>query len=178
MNIAAFDVASRCGVAWLVDDEKALYHTCWNLARPLLAKRLRPLLSAEQARDIRLVNLHSKLHWLIAEYGPFDAWVHEAPIIVGGGQGGRTLVRGQAIQRELHGVLKLVALWHEIPLTPYAVATIKKHAGSGRYKKEQMIRSAVQRFGAVSDDNEADALWLLDCALHKKTGRRLTLNNR
>ena len=45
------------------------------------------------------------------------------------------------------------------------VSTLKKHAtGSGRAKKPEMIKAARARGWNPKDDNEADALWLLDLA--------------
>ena len=42
-------------------------------------------------------------------------------------------------------------------------ATIKKHAtGKGNASKEQMMNQAIKKGWAFQDDNEADALWLLD----------------
>ena len=45
-------------------------------------------------------------------------------------------------------------------------ATLKKFAtGGGRSNKEQMVRTATEKFGKTpQDDNEADALWLMSWA--------------
>jgi Holliday junction resolvasome RuvABC endonuclease subunit len=46
------------------------------------------------------------------------------------------------------------------------VGTIKKHAtGKGNAGKDQMIEAMQLRGHPVTDDNEADALALLHCAL-------------
>lgn len=54
---------------------------------------------------------------------------------------------------------------NRIPLVQVNVATIKKHwTGSGRAKKPDMIAEAKRRGLSPADDNEADALALLDYA--------------
>lgn len=56
-----------------------------------------------------------------------------------------------------------------IPYQGVPVGTIKKHAtGKGNANKEQMETSAKQKWPeqAVKDDNQADALWILDYAIH------------
>ena len=55
---------------------------------------------------------------------------------------------------------------HEIPYQGVPVGTIKKHAtGKGNASKGEMIAAAVARYQWVQDDNEADALALLDWAM-------------
>lgn len=55
---------------------------------------------------------------------------------------------------------------HHIPYQGVPVGTIKKHAtGRGNADKSAMITAAAARGWNPSDDNEADALWLLDLAL-------------
>lgn len=50
-----------------------------------------------------------------------------------------------------------------VPYSGVAFATVKKHAtGRGSANKEAMVLAARERFGAVADDNEADALWIAD----------------
>lgn len=51
----------------------------------------------------------------------------------------------------------------KIPYCGVPVQHIKKHAtGSGAAKKELMVARAIELYGDVQDDNEADALHLLD----------------
>jgi hypothetical protein len=54
----------------------------------------------------------------------------------------------------------------EIPYAAVHSATLKKHAtGSGRSDKRAMVAAAQRKLGYTgSDDNEADARWLLDYA--------------
>jgi len=56
---------------------------------------------------------------------------------------------------------------HSIPYMGIPVATIKRHAtGKGNANKEKMIAAAQTKLGyAGTDDDEADALWILSCAM-------------
>jgi len=52
-----------------------------------------------------------------------------------------------------------------IEYTQVHSATLKKFAtGSGRASKVDMLRTARTKWGAVEDDNQADALWMLEWA--------------
>jgi len=66
------------------------------------------------------------------------------------------------------GLLATLTAWCEELRVPYQgvpVATIKRHAtGKGNADKAAMIAAAVNRGWNPSDDNEADALWILDWA--------------
>lgn len=69
------------------------------------------------------------------------------------------------------GIIAVVQAWCEergIPYSAIPVGTIKKHAtGRGNADKAAMIAAAVARWPEqlVADDNQADALWILDCAI-------------
>ena len=54
----------------------------------------------------------------------------------------------------------------DLKYTPIHSATLKKFAtGSGRASKEAMLEIARDRWGVhIADDNEADALWLMEYA--------------
>ncbi|HRF74610.1 MAG TPA: hypothetical protein PL117_17735 [Accumulibacter sp.] len=69
------------------------------------------------------------------------------------------------------GFLAHLTAWCEhrnIPYQGVPVGTIKKHAtGKGNAGKAEMIAAAVRRAFNPADDNEADALALLDWALHQ-----------
>ena len=72
------------------------------------------------------------------------------------------------------GLLATLTAWCEEQHIPYQgipVGTIKKHAtGKGNAKKDAMVSAARERGWAPQDDNEADALWILDCALAQISG--------
>jgi Holliday junction resolvasome RuvABC endonuclease subunit len=82
--------------------------------------------------------------------------------------------RGGAPTHVLHsmiGVVEIVAAEREIEITNRMSGEIKKHAtGGGKATKAEMIEDAVVRWRKQfsnpqkADDNQADALWLLDLA--------------
>lgn len=73
------------------------------------------------------------------------------------------------------GALATVTAWCErvgISYESIPVGTIKRHAtGRGNADKNEMMVAARVRGWSPSDDNEADALWLLDLALSRRTTR-------
>lgn len=90
--------------------------------------------------------------------GPFDAVYFEE-------------VRRHAGTDAAHvygGLLATLTAWCEefhIPYQGVPVATIKRHAtNKGNADKTAMIAAAVNRGWTPADDNEADALWILDWA--------------
>jgi Holliday junction resolvasome RuvABC endonuclease subunit len=69
------------------------------------------------------------------------------------------------VAHSLIGTMEAVAAERNIDVTNRHSATIKKHAlGKGRGDKEQMMAAANAKWPdrEITDDNEADALWLLD----------------
>jgi Holliday junction resolvasome RuvABC endonuclease subunit len=74
---------------------------------------------------------------------------------------------GTAAAHAYGGFLGMLTAWCEelsIPYNGVPVGTIKKHAtGKGNADKAAMISAAVNRGWNPKDDNQADALWLLDC---------------
>jgi Holliday junction resolvasome RuvABC endonuclease subunit len=82
--------------------------------------------------------------------------------------------RGGAPTHVLHsmiGVVEVIAAEREIEITNRMSGEIKKHAtGGGKATKAEMIEDAVVRWRkqfpdpSNPDDNQADALWLLDLA--------------
>lgn len=67
------------------------------------------------------------------------------------------------------GFMFTLEAWCESKKIPYQgipVGTIKKHAtGRGNAGKPEMIAAAQARGWNPTDNNEADALWLLDCVV-------------
>jgi len=75
------------------------------------------------------------------------------------------------------GIVAHLTAWCEslgIPYQGVPVGTIKKHAtGKGNADKAAMVKAAVAKFGpTVEDDNQADALWLLDWMLAQDGGAK------
>lgn len=72
------------------------------------------------------------------------------------------------------GFLAHVTAWcehHAIPYEAVPVGTIKRHAtGKGNANKEAMIKAARKRGFDPADDNEADALAILDWAMTHRDG--------
>jgi Holliday junction resolvasome RuvABC endonuclease subunit len=73
------------------------------------------------------------------------------------------------------GIIATLQAWCEssgVPYTSIPVATIKKAAtGKGNAKKDAMITAARERWPqqGIADDNQADALWILEVA-HRQHG--------
>lgn len=67
------------------------------------------------------------------------------------------------------GLMATLTSWCELNKIPYSgvsVGTIKKHAtGKGNANKESMIEAAKDKGHKPKDDNEADAICLMYCAL-------------
>ncbi len=60
-----------------------------------------------------------------------------------------------------------VAHANKLTCTGINVKKLKKYAtGNGNAKKEQMIQAAIAKGWRPQDDNEADALWILDYAIN------------
>lgn len=88
--------------------------------------------------------------------------VFEAPIIFAG----KTSVDTARKLMCLAGHVELVCYRREVRCLEGHIGQVKKHAtGNGMADKSAMTAAAVRRFGPVADDNEADALWLLDHAI-------------
>ena len=68
------------------------------------------------------------------------------------------------VQAEMHGVLKTFLIDHNVEFRAFSASEIKKHAtGKGNSGKPLMIKAAQEKLSYDgNDDNEADALWILD----------------
>lgn len=74
------------------------------------------------------------------------------------------------------GILQMFCCQHKIELKSKSIAEIKRTATNNpKADKQAMIDSAVKYFGiktrhkcAIKDDNEADALWCLQCEIKLK----------
>lgn len=96
--------------------------------------------------------------------GPFDAVVFEEV----------RAHRGMIAAQVYGGFLAHLTAWCERTSTPYLgvpVATIKRHAtGKGNAGKADVIKAVRARGFGPKDDNEADALALLDFAISTNVG--------
>jgi Holliday junction resolvasome RuvABC endonuclease subunit len=69
------------------------------------------------------------------------------------------------VAAEIQGTIKLWGDDNHIPYRGYSPSEIKKHAtGKGNSGKPQMKTAAEAKWGNMDkkDDNEIDAMWLLD----------------
>lgn len=137
-RILALDVATNCG--WATVTASGV----WNL-QP----------RRDESAGMRLIRFKSKLRE-VCEVENINlvcfertAGKHKASLIV---------------QSELHGVLKVFCEEEGIEYRAYSASEIKKHAtGKGNANKLAMVNAAISKLGYKgNDDNEADALWILN----------------
>ena len=74
----------------------------------------------------------------------------------------------------LKTIIELFALERKIPIYPVPVGTLKKWAtGKGNSNKKVMMQTCETRLGIKPrDDNEVDALWLLDYIIKNYIGKK------
>lgn len=148
MNILALDLGTKCG--WALSLDGQIVSGTWNL----MAGRW-------DSAGMRFLKLIGKLD---AVHGatPLDLIAYEE-------------VRRHMSTDAAHaygGYLAHVQAWADkqtpepVNYTSFPVGTIKKHAtGKGNADKAAMVAAARKRGWNPADDNEADALWILDLAL-------------
>ncbi len=148
MNILALDPATKMGWA----------HSCgvsgtWDLS-----------IRRDESAGMRLIRLRGKLAEIARDVGVdlvvYEAARHAAPKMQG------ALVTQAMIQ----GVLIAWCEEHGIEYRGVSPSEVKKHAtGKGNAGKPAMIAAAKERWPdrVIGDDNEADALWILDLALRE-----------
>jgi Holliday junction resolvasome RuvABC endonuclease subunit len=141
MKILALDPATRFG--WAIS--KNIYGV-WNL-KP----------QRDESSGMMLIRLRAKISE-IHEKENIDVMVFERP-------GGRNF-RAIANQSKLQGVIEEYCEINKIEYKGYSSSEIKKFAtGKGNANKEMMIKAAHDKLGYMgNDDNEADALWILELA--------------
>lgn len=140
-RILALDVATHCGYAI----ERNLYGV-WDLT----PKR-------DESIGMRLIRFRSKLNDIIAS--------ENINLVVFERSGGQH-VGAVIVQSELQGQVKVICEDHHIQYRGYSSQEIKKFAtGKGNCGKPAMIAAAQEKLNYVgNNDNEADALWLLELA--------------
>lgn len=152
MNILALDPATKCGWA-----HSSGASGTWDLS-----------IRRDESDGMRLLRLAAKLAEVCKGGGVdvivFEAARHAAPKMAG----------ALVVQAELQGQIKRFATEQGIQYRGYSPTEIKKHAtGKGNASKDQVRTAAELKFKPVADDNEADALWLLDlakCELSRPAG--------
>lgn len=142
MNILALDLATTTG--WALSC--GLSGT-WNLKT-----------RSDESNGMKLLRLRAKLREVHAAE-PIQVVVLERP------HSNPKMINSVVPLAHLHGVAMLFCEDNGIEYRSYSPSDIKKHATSkGNANKDAMVAAARQRWPHVTDDNEADALWLLDLA--------------
>jgi len=141
LKILALDVATHCG--WAVSN---VIYGVWDLT----PKR-------DESMGMRLIRFRAKLNEVVTSE-KIDLIVFERPA---GFHRGAIIV-----QSELQGVLKTFCEDNKIEYRAYSATEIKKFAtGKGNAPKGKMIIAAKTKYNYPGkDDNEADALHLLNLA--------------
>lgn len=140
-RILALDPATHCGYAI----SRVLYGV-WDLT----AKR-------DESAGMRLIRLRAKLNEIIQSEN-INLVVFERP----GGRFKSSII----VQSELQGQIKVICEDNKVPYRAYSSTEIKKFAtGKGNSGKPAMIKAAREKLSYPgNNDNEADALWILELA--------------
>ncbi len=145
MRILALDMATSCGWA-----HSSGISGTWNLS-----------VRKDESSGMRLIRFKAKLNEIRDSIGidlvPYEAVRGGAP----------TRHAALVVLHELQGVLKLWCEENKVQFCGYSQTEIKKHAtGKGGSNKEKMVAAAKAKWPNIDivDDNQADALWILDFA--------------
>lgn len=144
MNILALDLGQNCGWAMITDSK--ITSGVWNL-KP----------TKYDSHGVRFLKFKKHLEVEII-IGSVEKVVYEAVHKHIGTDA------AHAYGGYMSQVISM-CLENDIPYEGVPVQTIKKHAtGKGNADKQQMVNTAIAKFKKINiiDDNQADALWLLD----------------
>jgi Holliday junction resolvasome RuvABC endonuclease subunit len=146
MKILSLDIATKCG--WAHSNGAS---GVWNLS----VKR-------DESSGMRLLRLEAKLNEVLDSVGVhfvvYEAARHGAPHMQG----------ALVVHAEMQGVVKRWCDSFGIQYKGYSPKEIKKHAtGNANASKDMMVEAACDKWPDTNivDDNQADALWLLDLAM-------------
>lgn len=144
MNFVAIDPATHTG--WATNNPEV--HGTWDLR----VKR-------DESDGMRVLRFKSKFQELCRIAKP-DVVGFERPA-------GRN-ARGIITQSELIGIIKSFCIENHIEYRAYSSTELKKFAtGKGNSGKDLMIQAAREKLSYSGDnDNEADALWILELLKH------------
>lgn len=146
LKILALDPATKMG--WAYYDGNSTVSGTWDLS-----------VRRDESAGMRLIRLKSKLNE-IHKLG-IDVLVYE------GARHGAPKMQGALVtQSQLQGVFVCWAEENSIQYRAYSPSEIKKKAtDKGNASKEEVMEACKKKLGVVpNDDNEADALWLLQLA--------------
>ena len=140
MTVLGLDLGTKCGWAVLNDDGTRVESGVWHCKKG-------------KQPGLRFATFATRLRWALLNYRPTSIGYEQVHRHTG--------TQAAHVYGGLLGVLLLEL--HDGPycIDGWNVGTIKKTAtGKGNASKPMMVRAAVQRWGHVKDDNEADALWV------------------
>jgi Holliday junction resolvasome RuvABC endonuclease subunit len=143
LNILALDPATHMGWAHSCGDSGV-----WDLS-----------IKRDESAGMRLIRLRSKLDTIL-ESMPIEVVVFEAARNAGPRMQGALVV-----QAEIQSVIKVWCEDNWLEYRGVSPMEIKKHAtGKGQANKAKMVAAAKKKWPTVNivDDNQADALWILD----------------
>lgn len=149
MRLFAFDLGTRCGYAYTQD---GVVHVELSGVMDFSSRR-------HEGGGMRFVRWRKALLDLLGDDEPRMVAYEEVAAHKGSA--------AAHVYGGLLGTLSEVCETRDIPYRGFSVGTIKRHAtGKGNANKQMMIDAACERWGqSVEDDNQADALWLLDLAV-------------
>lgn len=150
MRILALDPATKCGWA-----HSGGTSGTWDLS-----------IRKDESSGMRLIRFESKLREVIAI--GVDVIAFETPSVA---RGVKANMDGLKLGTKLQAIIERLCEQHSgIECVGYNLQTIKRHAR--QRTKDQMLAAARARWTdrSIVDDNEADALWLLDLATLELVG--------
>lgn len=158
MKILALDLGGKCG--WALYSDGVITSGTWKLVKTTTKKR-------RELPGYRFVRFNAELE-KIEDTGELDYIFYEEVHAHAGTDAAH-------IYGAFRGLLMFYCdnRYKPLPYGSFGVGTIKKRAtGKGNAKKPQMIQAANMKLlkrlkRKVSDDNEADALWILKLAMEQ-----------
>lgn len=144
-NYIGLDPGTHCGFAVLDADGERIASGTWNLEN-----------RRGDGAGMRYVRLERLLRELLGVYDGTVAYELVAAH------------KGTQASHIYGGIVATITRICEEEARPYAgiaVGTIKKLAtGKGNSNKIAMVGAAMDRWGGIGDDNEADSLWIAECS--------------
>ena len=132
--------------------------TGWAMSHPVISGTLCFKAKSFESASMRYVHFRNWLHTLAR---PSVVYYEEV-----------RAHKGADAAHVYGGMLAVLHMWcedYDVPYCGVPVGSIKSHAtGRGNASKDQMIQAAQARGWMPKDDNEADALWILDWALNQE----------
>lgn len=141
-RILALDLGSKTG--WAINDTRTVISGTWDVG-----------LRQGESFGMRFIHLRSNLNAIVMAYPDLKIVYYE-----------KGLAKFQVPTAILGGYVAKLTEWcedHQIEYRPVAISVLKKYAtGRGNASKVDMMEAARRKGWTFEDDNECDALWLLD----------------